>query len=139
MPPVRKSSLGVLLSTLLVLAPMAPVAGQAVTPAIGEHAHPHAASRSASGATQASRHRTVSPRRRAETYFALGMVYEFGHGVPVDPYRAAQYYYQAAALYAARGALHHYNTCRDAMRRLNPDHPYLKPLQELVDTKNHPA
>jgi len=88
---------------------------------------------------QASRQSRVRSDGHPETLFALGVVYEFGHGVPADPYRAAQYYYQAAALYAARGSMHHFRTCRDAMRRLNPEHPYLKPLQELVTEHERPA
>ena len=88
---------------------------------------------------QASRKSQLRSTGRPDTLFALGVVYEFGHGVPVDPYRAAQYYYQAAALYAARGAMNHFRTCRDAMRRLNPEHPYLKPLEELVTEHEQPA
>jgi len=88
---------------------------------------------------QASRQSQLRSNGHPETLFALGVVYEFGHGVPADPYRAAQYYYQAAALYAARRAMNHFRTCRDAMRRLNPEHPYLKPLQELVTERERPA
>ena len=115
----KKISLYFYLATTLVIAPMVSHADE--------------------DTSRSSQHRAASPNNRAETLFALGIVYEFGHGVPADPYRAAQYYYRAAAMYAARGALQHFNTCRDAMRRLNPEHPYLKPLEKLVDDRFHPA
>jgi hypothetical protein len=74
-----------------------------------------------------------------ETFFALGLVYEYGHGVDIDQYRAAQYYFQAGAIYAVQGARDKFTICVTALRRLNPDHPFLKSLLEISQGPQHRA
>jgi len=139
MQHIRKLSLCIGLCALLAAVPLAPVAEESLA-ASGDDGLLSTEMIVAGEETgQVSRRSTTIQTGHPETFFALGLLHEFGHGVPVDPYRAAQYYYQAAALYAARGEMDHFTTCRDAMRRLNPEHPYLKPLQELITERHRPA